>query len=879
VSGPPDNTAWVERWLPAAASTEATAQVRRESLVRAAAVALGAVAVVFAARFGLAHGWTSLRTLGYAALAVVLLAVAAAVPRLGAKAAGFVVSLLFLGALAGGQFTHGGFRMSVLPWLAACPLVFTVLAGARLGLILTGAALTLQAALFVFDVAGYDFMILQPDTAADSRGAALLSALVAMAVVTGVGALYELARLRTEALAQRTLNELKRANRDLREARDRADEANRAKTQFVANISHELRTPMNGVIGMADLLRTSELSEEQQEYTETIHRSARALLGIIDDVLDFSKLDFDKLELTTQRFDLESTVNEVLSLLAAEAYGKGLELSATLMREVPSEVISDPGRLRQVLLNLVNNAIKFTAKGEVNVTCTLVKQEETKALLRFEVRDTGIGIPKHLLPKVFDSFYQTDSSTTRRYGGTGLGLTISKRLVELLGGQMGADSVPERGSAFYFSLPVLVPEDVLDSQDERSHTFTGLRALCLMSASRPRAQEALARTLEREGVLADVVSTLTEAEVALSQAAERELPYRVCLVDALGAGEDALQLATQLRGLGLPVRPAILLLIPPGRRDLRAEVTALGFPAPVSKPARRGTLMAGIASALSEVGRQRQRRTPAPRPRSGEGKGRLLLAEDNETNRRTALLMLQKMGYTVDSAEDGAKALALIELNRYDAVLMDCQMPGVDGYEASARIRARTDDARHTTIIALTAHASAADQRRCRDAGMNDYLSKPVRYDDLQGMLDKWVHGTASGPMPSPLGRRADSSHDAVDLRLLASLRAMAGEDQQMVNDLIRAYLDEAPRILETLAERLEEEDAAGVADAVHKLVSSSGNVGANELSELCIRLEAQARARNLAGAPELVRRIEEAFLHAQAVLQSQVASARGVEA
>ena len=615
-------TSWVDRWLPAAASPGAGARARRESLVRVSALALAAVALVFAIRFGLADGWGTTRAQVYLANVGALLVAAWAVPRAGAKPTGFVVGLIVLAVLGWSQYTQGGFRMSVLPWLAACPLVFTMLAGPRLGAALTSGALALQGGLYALGRAGYTFVDLNQDTAAESRAIALLSTLAAMALVTAMGSLYEVSRRRAQALAARTLSDLERANRDLREARDWADEANRAKTQFVANISHELRTPMNGVIGMADLLRTSELSDEQQEYTETIHRSARSLLSIIDDILDFSKLDFDKLELTTQRYELETLVNEVLSLLAAEAYGKGVELSATFGRDVPSDVISDPGRLRQVLLNLVSNAIKFTTRGEVNLACSLVKLEEPKALLRFEVRDTGIGIPKHLLPKVFDSFYQTDNSTTRRYGGTGLGLTISKRLVELMGGQLAVDSVPDRGSTFYFTLPVTVPEDVLDSSDDRSGPFTGLRALCLVSGSRPRAQAALASALEREGVLTDVAGSLKEARAALEQAAARELPYRVCVVDT--SGDDALELAVQLRALELPVRPAILLLVPPGRRDLRAEATALGLPPPVSKPARRGTLMADAMRAMfpggSVTGAPNAAEDGLPRgPRRGRG--------------------------------------------------------------------------------------------------------------------------------------------------------------------------------------------------------------------------------------------------------------------
>lgn len=861
---------WLDRLFPRGDDLESQARQREANLVRAALFTLMPVVAFYVVAYGALFEWSNARVIYSAVGLGALVLTALAAPYVGPRRTGRILVVVLVLILLASEHTNRDVRLAALPWLVALPLLATVLGGPRFGVGLAALAACGHLGLTLLEQLGYGG--LAPLSGAAPRYDLLaVDTALAMGVVMVVGGFYELSRRRSERLAEHSLTDLRRANRDLREARDAADEANRAKTQFVANISHELRTPMNGVIGMTDLLRSSELSDEQLEYVDTVHRSARSLLGIIDDILDFSRLDFDKLELSVRRYDPETVIEEALSLLAAEAYAKGLEVSATITRDVPSEVISDAGRMRQVLLNLLTNAIKFTKKGEVNLTCSLVRSTEPQALLRFEVNDTGIGIPRTMLPRIFDAFYQTDNSTTRQHGGTGLGLAISKRLVELMGGQIGVDSQVDKGSTFYFTHPVQVPEDVLDHGDERSGTFTGLRGLCLVLGDRPRARRALTALLEREGVLADNAPSLEEALSALARAQAQELPYRVCIVDVPGDGDDALEVADRLRRAPLSIPPAVVLLVPPNHRELRARATALGFATPVSKPARRASLMAGISSALSEVSRTRPNRTESGRvvaEAPSGGRGWLLLAEDNETNRRTATLMLRKLGYDVDVATNGREVLDKLAERRFDAILMDCQMPELDGYQTSTQVRALDSDARHTTIIAMTAHASPGDRRRCLDAGMNDYLPKPVRFEDLRGMLDKWLHGAGPPGALTPLPRVEPATPPSgVDLQMLESLRRMAGEDHHMVAALVEAYLEEAPRIIEELSDRLEAGDPEGAADAVHKLKSSSGNLGANRLSQLCLRLETRARARDLANAPNLLGRIREELTVVEAAL------------
>lgn len=862
---------WLDHWFPKSEDAAADDRQRSSSLVRLTALILMSAMTVYSICYAVIDGGPGPVSLFFVGAAFAMGVQALLVGPLGPTVVGRILSIVMLATLLTIGHAQDGLHTGTLPWLAASPLVATILAGPRFGL---GTAFIVAVThILFFGMQWLGLPVPGPATIPThtTHNLVILDTVLAMTVVTMVGTLYELSRRRTEAFALRTMNDLRRANRDLTQAKETADAANHAKTQFVANISHELRTPMNGVIGMTDLLGNSELTEEQLEYTDTARRSAHSLLGIINDILDFSKLDFEKMELSVQRFDLETVIEEALSLLTPEAYAKGLELSATITRDVPTEVISDSARLRQVLLNLINNAIKFTNEGEINLSCSVVRLDDSgEGLLRFEVTDTGIGIEHDLVSKLFDAFYQTDNSTTRQHGGTGLGLAISKRLVELMGGQIGIDSKPGKGSTFYFTHPVLLPEDVLDTDGERSGTFNGLRGLCLVMGNRPRARRALSALLEREGVLADNATTVDEAFFALRHAQEQELPIRVCLLDAAGTIEETLALAEQLRRAPLKISPAIVLLITPRQRELRAQAKAQGFASPITKPARRANLMAGIANAMSEA---RDSGPTSPRqaatPEAPKNQGRILLAEDIDTNQRTAVLMLGKLGYEVDVVSNGAEALKQLEKQTYSAILMDCQMPLLDGYDATAQVRALDSDARHTIIIAMTAHASPTDRRKCLDAGMNDYLPKPVRFDDLRSMLDKWIHmGSNADPEAPQPSAPISEEGVCVDLHMLETLRDLAGDDQHMVNELIRTYLAEAPRIIHELGAQLAASYAPGAADAVHKLKSSSGNLGANRLSELCFKLESQARSENLDEAHELMALIQAEYRKVQQILQ-----------
>ncbi len=862
-------TQWLEHWFPKSEDAAADERQRASSLVRLTALILMGAMATYSICYAIIDRGPGPVSMFFVGAAFALGLQALLVRPLGPKFVGRALSLILVCTVITIGHTQDTLHAGILPWLAASPLIATVLAGPRFGLGTAVLAIGTHIAFFGLQQAGLPAPVHGAIPTYLTHNLAVLDTMLALVVVTLVGSLYEMSRRRTEAFALRTMNDLRRANRDLTEAKEIADAANHAKTQFVANISHELRTPMNGVIGMTDLLRNSELSEEQLEYTETARRSAHSLLEIINDILDFSKLDFEKLELNVQRFDLETVIEEALSLLTPEAYAKGLELSATMTRDVPTEVISDSVRLRQVLLNLINNAIKFTNKGEINLTCSLVRLGDTgEGLLRFEVTDTGIGIEPSLMSKLFDAFYQTDNSTTRQHGGTGLGLAISKRLVELMGGQIGIDSKLGKGSTFYFTHPVILPEDVLDLDNERSGTFNGLRGLCLMMGNRPRARRALSALLEREGVLADNATSLDEAFYALRHAQQQELPIRVCLVDVAGSVQEALAVAQQLRRAPLKISPAIVLLVAPEQRELRAQAKALGFATPITKPARRANLMAGIANAMSEAREPTKDPPQAAVPKTPKNKGRILLAEDIDTNQRTAVLMLGKLGYEVDVVENGAQALIQLQTRAYGAILMDCQMPVLDGYDATNQVRALDGDARHTIIIAMTAHASPTDRRKCLDAGMNDYLPKPVCYDDLRSMLDKWVHMGSRDPKAPTASAPISEEGVTVDLHMLETLRDLAGDDQHMVNELIRTYLDEAPRIIDDLGVQLSAAHATGAADAVHKLKSSSGNLGANRLSELCFKLESQARSDNLDEAHELMGLIQAEYSKVQQILQ-----------
>lgn len=561
--------------------------------------------------------------------------------------------------------------------------------------------------------------------------------LATLVVIAGVAIAFwrlqqrALARERDRLSQARELELQKLAAAQARQAKETADAANRAKGEFLATMSHEIRTPLNGVIGSAELMLETSLNAQQREYMTTIRSSAEALLAIVNDILDFSKIEAGKVVLDHTMFDLRQPVVDVMKIASTRLGERALELVLDIAPDVPSCVYGDPARLRQVLLNLVSNAVKFTTKGHVLVRVARVADDSIaqRVWLRFEVNDTGIGIPAETRVRLFEKFTQADASTTRKFGGTGLGLAISKRLVDLMGGQIGLESDPGHGSQFWFTVPLQVDDMPLPKP-------VAPAGRVLVADDLAAAAQALVALLEGMNVRSVAATSPTDALARIREANTQRDPFEIALVDQSLAQADGQVFLQGVAELPVATRPALVLLAPAnGAREPAVSGTP-EFAAVIAKPVLQSDQLIEAFREAREGAHQAVADIPPEVLRLTRKGLRVLVAEDNNVNRAVVGGMLKKLGCQVEFAENGAEAVAKTRLSRHDIIFMDCLMPEMDGWSATLEIR-RLDS--RTPIVATTANATADDRSRCMKVGMNDYLSKPLRLADMVKVMERWV--------------------------------------------------------------------------------------------------------------------------------------------